>query len=992
MSGNTISITFKLDGDGKGFRAIAQDADGLRTIMGATMQQSEQLKTSLINWSAAVQGLQAVTNAVSQLENAMQGLADVYAIQEQAETKLQTVMRQRMNATDEDIQSIKDLASAQQEIGVIGDEIQLAGAQQVATFLTQKSSIETLLPAMNNLIAQQKGLNATESDAVSVANLMGKAMQGQTSALTRVGITFTDAQKEVMQFGDESQRAAMLAQIITDNVGDMNAELAKTDAGKQKQLDNTLGDIKEQIGGLINGALPFVKIAAAILSTASSAAILVTTYKQLNIASVALVAKTKLVSLGMVTLGLRGKSAAAVVRVFSAAMKTGAYSATAFKIALRGLMMATGIGAIIAGVTFLIEKLTDACDDATTSTNKLLDAEERAKAEAERVDQMRQAETSTLENTRAELEKNIVKLKNFNGTKAQEKKLVDEMNNTYGESMGYFSSVADWYNALISNSEAYCRQMVIEARTRMLANQIAQKEQETHDLIYNDDGSKKRYSTTRQVEQYISGYYTPTSSGGGGGPQPQYSQREIPGTSDLDKANAAIAQNTKDVAELRRQLQGVAEEAAQITFSVRGSATRPQGGGGNGPATPEAAKPEWTEDAANLRDISNNITILRDQLQTASIEEAALINQQIAQWEGKADAIRNAGKEVRNIGPVYHENATTAKEMAENVRYLNEQLENATTDEEAVRLNQQKKAWEDLLEARRNAGNEAPVKQLSATASTLKDIESNIEILQDQLQTASVAEAAIINRQIADWQRKADAIRDAGKEVKATFETFRNGWGGIKGVSSGIDGITEALEGNGTAWQKVTGIVDGFIQIYDGIKTIVEIIKLLSTVTTAHTAAKTAEAVAVGASTGAQTAEAVTAEVSAAAMAPVIVANKLATASYMELAAAAYFAAHAYIPFAGFGIASGFVAAAIAMTQAVGAMPFAKGGIVSGPTLALVGEYGGAANNPEVIAPLDKLRNIIKSDSGGVGEVEFKIKGEYLVGIVNKTNRKTRRT
>ncbi len=43
---------------------------------------------------------------------------------------------------------------------------------------------------------------------------------------------------------------------------------------------------------------------------------------------------------------------------------------------------------------------------------------------------------------------------------------------------------------------------------------------------------------------------------------------------------------------------------------------------------------------------------------------------------------------------------------------------------------------------------------------------------------------------------------------------------------------------------------------------------------------------------------------------------------------------------------------------------FAGGGIVSGPTRGLVGEYAGAKNNPEVIAPLDKLRAMI----GPVGQ------------------------
>ena len=95
----------------------------------------------------------------------------------------------------------------------------------------------------------------------------------------------------------------------------------------------------------------------------------------------------------------------------------------------------------------------------------------------------------------------------------------------------------------------------------------------------------------------------------------------------------------------------------------------------------------------------------------------------------------------------------------------------------------------------------------------------------------------------------------------------------------------------------------------------------------------------------------------------------------MELAAAAYFAAHASIPFAGFGIASGFVAAATTMVEAIGVMPFADGGIVSGPTLGLVGEYAGAKNNPEVIAPLNRLRDLIGNDENGAnGRVEFEIR------------------
>jgi TP901 family phage tail tape measure protein len=68
-----------------------------------------------------------------------------------------------------------------------------------------------------------------------------------------------------------------------------------------------------------------------------------------------------------------------------------------------------------------------------------------------------------------------------------------------------------------------------------------------------------------------------------------------------------------------------------------------------------------------------------------------------------------------------------------------------------------------------------------------------------------------------------------------------------------------------------------------------------------------------------------------------------------------------------------------------GLTPFAAGGIVSGPTAALVGEYPGARNNPEVIAPLNKLQNMMG------GNVTFTISGDNLVGTLNRANKTRQR-
>ena len=310
-------------------------------------------------------------------------------------------------------------------------------------------------------------------------------------------------------------------------------------------------------------------------------------------------------------------------------------------------------------------------------------------------------------------------------------------------------------------------------------------------------------------------------------------------------------------------------------------------------------------------------------------------------------------------------------------------------------LNQQIEAWNEKAEAIKNAGKAVDNTPLwKEDANTLEEIGDNIQILNDQLQTATIDEAALINRQIEAWNEKADAIRNAGKETEkvaiSTEKALQQGWGGIKNIGSSIEGITDALKGNGNAWQLVTGIVDGFIGLYEGIQTVVGIINLLTGASAAHAATKGVEATA---ETTEATVRATSATTNAAASAAIITANKLEAASWKELAAAKYMAAHASIPFAGFGIGAGFVASMLAVVAAAGVPMLAEGGIASGPTLAMVGEYAGASGNPEVIAPLDKLRGMLKEPANvDFGRVEFEIKGRTLVGILNKENNITKRS
>lgn len=808
---STISITFKLEGDGKGFKDLAKDAEGLKSVITSTVTEAEQLKGNVINFAALATGLNAAQRSFGQLQSAMSDLAGAYAVQEANETKLATVMRQRMGATDAEIESIKQLASEQQKIGVIGDEVQLAGAQQVATFLKEKSSIDTLLPAMNNLIAQQKGYNATSEDARNIGNLMGKVMQGQTAALTRVGITFTEAEEAALKYGTESEKAAVLAQVITNNVGQMNAELAKTESGKQQQLANRLSDIKEQIGGLVNGALPFVTIASQSLTAATSLTTLLGSFKTL-IPVVA--ASTKTFALSTAAF-VKNKVATIAVAVAQKTVAAATKAWAAIQKVLNIVLSANPIGLIIDAIGLLVGGLILAynkCDGFREACNQLW-AIIKPLAKAI-MDGLVKALTWVID--KAKIAVNwIKKILGLGGKKVE----VD-----------------------------------VEVNTTQTGSSV--------------DAITDKYA----------GYTPPKTSTGGG----SSSAASVPAAAE---SNGLIGQLEAKIADARKRLTEATSEAA--------------------------------------------------------IEA---INKEIAAYESQLDQYHNLGKEV-------------AEAVADGVQ-----------DNGPV--------WKE-------------------DAANLRDISTNIDILNERLQTASVAEAAAINKEIALWNEKADAIKNAGKEAEKVQlnigSTLKDGWGNLKQIGNSIEGITEALQGNGNAWQIVVGLIDGFIGLYEGVKAVIGIIELLTAASAAHATTKGVEA---GAETAEATVRGTTAATNAAASAAIIAANKLEAASWKELAASEYMAAHAYIPFAGFGIAAGFTTAMLAMTAAAGIPALADGGIASGPTLALVGEYAGAKGNPEIIAPLDKLRSMIEPAAAGFigGEVEFKIRGRELVGILSKETNLKKRT
>jgi hypothetical protein len=242
---HVVSYTFNISGNAAS--AINNITQSSKAATNGIDKMANTAK-KIANIGFAFQHVFSVFNRIS---SAVSGCVRAYEAQSTAEKKLETLMRNSIGATDAEIQSIKDLTSAQQKLGVIGDEVQVAGAQELSTYVSKTRSLKQLIPAMNDMLAQQYGLNASQEQAVTIAQMMGKVLDGQVGALSRYGYRFDEAQEKVLKFGKEEERVSMLSEILTKYVGGVNRALADTPEGKMKQTANNMGDVKERIGAVV---------------------------------------------------------------------------------------------------------------------------------------------------------------------------------------------------------------------------------------------------------------------------------------------------------------------------------------------------------------------------------------------------------------------------------------------------------------------------------------------------------------------------------------------------------------------------------------------------------------------------------------------------------------------------------------------------------------------------------------------------------------------
>lgn len=184
---------------------------------------------------------------------ALGGRESIRAYEEQrvAIAKLESVLRSTGNAAGLTSDQIQKFASARQAVTNFGDEVSIAGASVLATFknIQGQAFLDTLAVAQDVSAVMGQDL---QSSIVQLGKAMNDPVAG-LSALSRVGITFNEQQKEQIKSLQESGDLMGAQSVIMAELQSQFGGAAEAARSPFTALANTFGDLTEKVGELIAG-------------------------------------------------------------------------------------------------------------------------------------------------------------------------------------------------------------------------------------------------------------------------------------------------------------------------------------------------------------------------------------------------------------------------------------------------------------------------------------------------------------------------------------------------------------------------------------------------------------------------------------------------------------------------------------------------------------------------------------------------------------------
>ncbi len=506
---------------------IARDqlANGLYQVISSGVPEDNWMEYLEKSAKASVGGIANLEEVVKVTSTVIKNYGLAWGDAGTIQDKIQLTAKNGSTSFEQMAQALPRVTANAATLGVSVDELMASFATltgvsgNTAEVSTQLAAIFTALVKPSSeatKMAQQMGIQF-DAAAIKAAGGMKNFLAQLNADVKRYAAASGMLEQEVYGklFGSaESLRALTpltgnLADKFEENVNAMAGSagtidgafktMGDTGSAQLQKLNNALGEYTDVLQKSVGNFMPYINFTTQVISATASVGTFVTSLKGLGVAT------------GVVTVATRGAHAAtalwtaviprmnAIVQTASATFRGAAVSAGTLKLAIQGLMISTGVAAVVYVLSTAIGSLMSESDDASTSLEELTQAQMEAKQAQQQMAQQ-VASATTLLTT------NINKLKEFKGSKEEEKKLVEEMNSTYGTAFGYYSTVSQWYKALVADSKAYCKQIVLEAQIEARKSKIKELVQKQYNLTHDDKGNKKIYRKTTYTggaEDYI---------------------------------------------------------------------------------------------------------------------------------------------------------------------------------------------------------------------------------------------------------------------------------------------------------------------------------------------------------------------------------------------------------------------------------------------------------------------------------------------------------
>lgn len=228
-------------------------------------------------------------------------------------------------------------------------------------------------------------------------------------------------------------------------------QMAGLSSAQLQILKNTIGAATDGMAGFIAGAKEMTNAAATIGNAVLPLSVLANTLGKVTIAQNLFRASIVKTSVAHLAFGTNATRVAAAVRVMTAATHSATAATVAMKIALKGLLVATGVGALFVGVTSALEYFATASDKAAQGAEKLTAAQAAAKAGAEKDAQGQQTVAAAAADLVAKFQALQTQWKALK-TEGEKKQFINANKSAFEELGLHIDSVNSAYNTFVTNA------------------------------------------------------------------------------------------------------------------------------------------------------------------------------------------------------------------------------------------------------------------------------------------------------------------------------------------------------------------------------------------------------------------------------------------------------------------------------------------------------------------------------------------------------------